>query len=159
MQRDSNTSRGVWHRMSCKPTIQTVGKAEIRCQSVCILAALSAWLLFQVYFIRFVNVFASDITPFSIALETGSSPSLDVSNLVVLRSHDTGTSHNPLALVGDVLVCVQAEDVDPLDEDPEHPDAVAEASFIPFGQFSSHDSARARFLPSLAIHGLMSRRF
>ena len=159
MQRNSKFFRGAWHRMSYRPTIQTVGKAEIRCQPVRVLAALSACLLFQAYFIPFTNGSVSDIAQFSSALETGSSPSLDVSSLVVLRSHDTGTSHKPLALAGDFLVCAETEDPDPFDEDPGHPQAFAEASLIPLGEFSSHDSARARFLPFLAIHGLMSRRF
>ncbi len=72
MQRDSRFFRGAWHRMSYRPTIQFVGKAEIRCQTVRVLAALGACLLFQAYFISFTNRSVSDIAQFSSALETGS---------------------------------------------------------------------------------------
>jgi hypothetical protein len=159
VQRNSKFFRGAWRRISNRPTIQTVGKAEIPCQPVRVLAALSACLLFQAYFIPFTNGCVTDIAQFSSALETGSSPSLDVSSLVALPSYDTGTSHKRLALAGDVLVCVETEDPDPFDEDLGHPHAFAEASLNPQSEFSSHDSPRASFLPFLAIHGLMSRRF
>ena len=159
MQRNPKFFRGAWHRMSYGPTIQTVGKAEIRCQRVGVLAALGACLLFQAYFIPFMNGSVSGIAQFSSAFETGSSPSLDVSSLVALPSYDTWNSHKLLALAGNFLVYVETEDPDPFDKDPGHPQAFAEASLIPLGEFSSHDSARARFLPSLAIHGLISRRF
>ncbi len=145
--------------MSYKPTIQTVGKAEIRCQRVRVLAALSACLLFHAYFIPFTHGSVPDISQSSRDLETDSSPSLDVSSLVVLPSHDTGTSHKPLVLAGDSLVCVETEDLDSFEEVPGHPQAFPEASLIPLGEFSSHDSPRAPFLPFLAIHGLMSKRF
>ena len=77
------------------------------------------------------------------------------------RSHNTGNSHKPLALAGDFLVCTETEDEDPdsFNKNPVHPPAFAGASLIALGEFSSHDSARARFLPPLAIQGLMSRRF
>lgn len=159
MQRNPRLSRGTWHRMSSRPTIRTVGEAEIRCRPVSVLAALGACLLFPAYSIPSTNRSVSDITPFSGALERGSSPGPEVSGLVVLRSHDAGTSQGPSALAGDSLICVQTEDLDPFDEDPGHPRAFAEANLIPLGESSSHDSARARFLPFLAIHGLMSRRF
>ena len=109
---------GSWQRMSDEPTIQTVGKAEIRWHPVRVLAALGACLLFQAYFIPFTNGSVSDIAQFSSALETGSSPSLDVSSLIVLPSYDTGTSHKPLALAGDFLACVETEDPDPLTKIP-----------------------------------------
>jgi hypothetical protein len=152
-------SNGAWQRMSYKPTIRTVGKAEIRCQPVRVLAALSACLFFHAYGIPFTNGSVADISQTSIDLETDSSPGLDLSGLVVLPAHDTGTSHKPLVLAGDSLVCVEAEDLDSFEEDPGHAQAFPEASLIPPGEFSSHDSLRAPFRPFLAMHGLMSRRF
>ena len=122
---------GAWQRMSYKPIIQTIGKAEIRCQPVRVLAALSACLLFHAYFIPFTNGSVPDISQSSRDLETDSSPSLDVSSLVVLPSHDTGTSHNPLVLAGDSLVCVETEDLDSFEEDPGHPQAFPEARSHP----------------------------
>jgi len=150
---------GAWQRMSYKPTIRTVGKPEILCQPVRVLAALSACLLFHAYCIPFTNGSVRDISQSSIDFETDSSPGLDVSSLVVLPAHDTGTSHKPLVLAGVSLVCVEAEDSDSFEEGPGHPQAFPEASLIPPGEFSSHDSPRAPFLPVLAIHGSMSRRF
>ena len=159
MQRNSKFCRAPWQRMSYKPTIETVGDAEIRCRPVSVLAALGVCLLFQAYFIPFTNRCVSDIAQFSSALVSASSPSLDDSSLVVLRSHDTGTSQRPLALARNFLVYAESEDPDPFDEHPGQLQACAVASLIPRGEFSSHDSARARFLPFRAIHGLMSRRF
>ena len=156
--------------MSFRPTIQTVGKAEIRFQPMRVLAAVGACLVFQPYFnschgsfrlrhrlnyqVLWNGLFASlDFSSLDIS-------SLDVSGLVVVRPHDTGTSHKLLALARDFLVCLETEDPDPCDENPGHPQALSGANLLPLGEFStSHDSARAGFLPSLAIQGLMSRRF
>jgi hypothetical protein len=159
MERNSKFSLGAWHRMSDRPTIQTVGKAEIRCQLARLLATVGACLLFQAYFIPFTNGSGSDIVQFSSALEEGSSPCIDLSSLVVLRSRDHGTSDTPLVFAGDFLVCVETEDTDPFDEGSRQHQASAQASLIPLGEFSSHDVDRARFLPFLEFHGLMSRRF
>jgi hypothetical protein len=159
MQRNSKIFRGTWRRMSYRPTIQTVGKAEIRCQSLRVLAALSACLLCQAHLISCTNGSLSDIVHFSSAFEMDLSPRLDIASVVVLRSQDTGTSHKPLAFASDFLVCEETEDPDPFDEDTGHPQAFAESSLIPVGEFSSYDSARAGYLPFLAMHGLMSRRF
>lgn len=159
MQRTSKFSREAWHRMSYRSTIQTGDNAEIRCQPVRVLAAIGACLLFQAYLIPFTNVSASDTAQFSSDLESGSSPTLDDSSLVVLPSHDTGTSHEPFALRGDFPICVASEDPDASDEDPRYPQAFARAGRIPPGEFSSHHSPQTRSLPFLEIQGLMSRRF
>ena len=105
-------------RMPYEPTIQTVGRAEIRCQPVRVLAVLSACLLFYAYFIPFTNGSVPNISQSSRDFETDSSPSPGVSSLVVLPSHDTVTSHKPLVLAGDSLVCVETEDLDTFEEDP-----------------------------------------
>jgi hypothetical protein len=145
--------------MSYKPIVHTVGKAEIRCLPVRVLAALIASLLFHAYFIHFTNGCVPAISRSSIVLEADSPPSLDVSGLVDLPSHDSGSSHTPLALASDSLVCVETEDPDFFEEDNGHPQAFPEASLNPTGELSSDDSPRAPFLPFLAVHGLMSRRF
>ena len=145
--------------MLYKPTIQTVGKAEIRCHPARVLAALSACFLFYACSIPFTNGSVPDISQSSRDLEKGSPLSPDVSYLVVSPSHDPGTSHESSVLAGDSLVCVETEDLDSFEKDPGHPQAFPEASLIPLGELSSHDSPRASFLPFLAIHGLMSKRF
>jgi hypothetical protein len=150
---------GAWQRMSFEPIIRTAGNVELRCQPVRVLAALGAVLLFCAYFIPFTHGSVPDISQSSRDLEADSSRSLTVSNLVILPCHDTGTSHRPLLLVSDCLVCVETEDPDSLEEDPGHPQAFPEASLISLGELSRHDSPRVPFLPFLAIHGLMSRRF
>ena len=150
---------GAWGRMSYRPTIQTFGKAEIRCQRARAMAALTACLLLHACFVPLTDGSVPTASLYSRDLGTHLSPVLDGSSLVVLRSYDSGTSHKPLALAADFLVCAETEDPDPFDEDSGHPQAFAEASLIPLGEFSSHDSARARFLPFLAIHSLMNRRF
>jgi hypothetical protein len=144
----------AWQGMSYKPIIQTIGKAEVRCQPVRLLAALGACFLFHAYLIPLTNGSVPDVSQSPRALQTDSSP-----RLVVSPSHDTGTSHEPLVRVVDSLVCVETEDLDSLEEDPGHPQAFPEQSLIRVGESSSHDSPRAPFLPFLAIHGLMSRRF
>jgi hypothetical protein len=154
----SNFINGAWQRMSSKPIIQTVGKAEIRCQPVRFLAALSAWLLFYGFLIPFTSGLVPDFSQ-SKDLESDSSPGFDASSLVVLASHDNGTSHKPLVLAGDSLVCVETEDLDSFEEDLGHPQASPEASLTPLGESSRHNSPRTPLPPFLAIHGLMSRRF
>jgi hypothetical protein len=140
--------------MSYNPKLQTIGKAEIRCHPVRVLAASIACLLFHTYFIPFTNGSVPGISQSSIDLDTDPSPLFDV-----LPSHDNGASHKPLVLAGDSLVCVETEDLDSFEEEPGHPQAFLEASFIPLGELSSHASPRAPILPFLPIHGLMSRRF
>jgi hypothetical protein len=145
--------------MSYKPIVQTVGKVEIRCQPLRVLAAFGACLLFFVYFIPFSIGSAPDISRSSRDLETDSSPGFGVSHLGVSPSDDAGISHKPLVLAGDSVVRVETEDLGSLEEDPGHPQAFLEANLIPLGKLSRHVSPRAPFVPFLAIHGLMSRRF
>ena len=140
--------------MSDEAVIQSIGKVVIRCQPVRVLAALIACLLFHSYFIPFANASAPGTSQSSRDLETALSPILDT-----LPSYDTGTAHSPLVLAGDSAVCLETEDLDFCEEDPGHPQAFLEASLVPRGELSSHDSPRAPFLPYLPIHGLMSRRF
>jgi hypothetical protein len=149
---------GAWQRMSFDPIIQTDRKAGIRGQPVRVMCALSACLLFHAYFIPFTHDSARDISQCSRDRETDSSSSLAVSSLVVLPSHDPGSSRNPGSLAGDSLVCVETEDLDRIEEDPGHSHAFPGAGLIPLGEFSSHGSPRAPLLSFLAIHGLMSRR-
>ena len=145
----------AWQRMSShKPIIRAIGKSEIRCQPVRVLAALGACFLFHAYLIFLPNGSVPDVAQSSRVLRTDSSRSLAVS-----PSHDTGTSRNPLVLVGDSLVCVESEDLDSLEEGPGHPQASPEPSLIRLGESFTHHSPRAAFLPFLAIQGLMSRRF
>jgi hypothetical protein len=145
--------------MSHKPIIQTIGKAAIRCQPVHVLAAFGACLLFCAAFIPFPNGSVRRISQSSRDVETDSSPSLDVSSLVVLPARDTGGSRKPLVFARDCIVCVETEDFDSFEEDPGHAQAFPEAGLLRLGEHSCHDSPRAAFLPLLAIHGLMSRRF
>jgi hypothetical protein len=139
--------------------MQTVGKTVIRCQPLRVLAALNACLIFHAYFIPFSNGSVPDTSQCSSDLEADSIPSLVVSSFVVSPSHDTGTSQELFVLPGDSVVCVETEDLDSFEDDSGHPQAIPEASLIPLGELASHDSPRAPFLPLLASHGLMSRRF
>lgn len=110
--------------------------------------------------IPFATGSVPDIPHFSRELGTDSSANIDVFSLVVLPPHGIGTSHEPSVLAGDALVCVDSENLDPFEEeDPAHPEAFAEAGLTAPDDFRSPDSPRASFLPFLAIHGLMSRRF
>jgi hypothetical protein len=54
---------------------------------------------------------------------------------------------------------METEDLDSFEEDSGHPQAFLEASLTHCGELSGPNSLRAPFLPFLAIHGLMSRRF
>ena len=78
MHRKSKFLHRAWRPMSHAPTVQTVGKPEIRYQPVLILAALGACLLLQPYFVPIPNGSVSHIAQFSILLETGSPPNLDL---------------------------------------------------------------------------------
>jgi hypothetical protein len=150
---------GASPRMLYEPTTQNVGKAELRCQPVRVLAALSVCLLFHASVTSFTKGFAPQISQSSRDIETDLLPNLDVSSLVVFPSRDTGSSHTPLDLARDSLVCAETEDLDSFEEDPGHPQALLEVNLVPLRQFSCHHSPRSPFLPFLAVHGLMSRRF
>jgi hypothetical protein len=148
--------------MSYKPTVGTVGKAEIRCQPLSLLAALSVCLLYYAYVIPFTKCSVPDISRLPRDLQAELSPRLDASILVVLPSHNAGNPHNTLGLADDSIVCEENGDQDSFEEDPEHRQAFPESSRIPLGEFTSRDCPWAPFLPifpSVANRGLMSRRF
>jgi hypothetical protein len=150
---------GAWHRMSYKPTLQTVGKAVIRDQSIILLGTLSACFLFHTHFIPFANFSLPDNSQSSRFSGTDPSSGFDVCGVAVSSSRNSERPQTPRGLVGDLIVCVETEDLDSLEEDPGHPQWFAESDFPSLGQFSNHNSPRPLSLPFVANHGLMSRRF
>ncbi|MHC5537049.1 hypothetical protein ACYOEI_02285 [Singulisphaera rosea] len=147
--------------MAYWPTITTVGKSEIQDPSRLLRAQVivGVSLLFCLSFVPFAFIPTSVNSRVPRALEFATLLRHNISDLVIVPSHDGEIPDTPWLLAGDLCVFVEFEDINPFEEYPGGPQTFPEASHIALGDLSTHDSPRAPFLPAFAIHGLMSRRF